>query len=608
MPSYNNFESEDKKQKDKSNQLKYGTSKNRQTDSMLKKEKFMDNLTVWVGYWRSNPHRFVNEYLQCMRLKLFQKILLFMMFKSDYFLWFASRGLGKSILTAVYCVVRCILYPGTKICIAAGKKSQSLNIISEKIKTFKEESYLLACEISEFKDGINDPRVNFHNGSYIKVVTASDNARSNRANVIVVDEFIQVPFNIIKKVLTKFLTTRRQPGFLKYPEYAGMQEPNTEIYLSSIGLKSEWYWDRFKSFLKAMLEGKRYFACGMPYHLGILSGFLDKERILNEMQEEDFDRISFSTEMECLPYGESENAFFNFKDLNQCRKLKIPSYPITNEEYIKYNGKLNKNRFYKPKKTNELRILTMDIALMGGNKNDLSVIHYIRAIPNGEEYTKLVEYTHTMEGDMTDNQALTLKRLFYDLECDICVMDTAGNSLSVYEACTKVIIDPERGTEYPAWVAMNGTKEGRAYDENAVPLIYSVGSGGKVAAELNHKMAMYAKSQFQAKKVNLLIHENEAREYLKENYSKLILDSDTYLKMILPYFQTTRLVSETVNLEMQTAGGFIKLVEPSGHRKDRYKSLEYGLYYIKLQETKLKQPDDVYAGFLDDWDTIIGMR
>jgi phage terminase large subunit len=45
------------------------------------------------------------------------------MMVSTNFLYIASRGSGKTWLTALYCVVRCILYPGTKICVASGVKS-----------------------------------------------------------------------------------------------------------------------------------------------------------------------------------------------------------------------------------------------------------------------------------------------------------------------------------------------------------------------------------------------------------------------------------------------------------------------------------------------------
>lgn len=75
----------------------------------------------WVAYWRANPHRFVADYLG-IKLFLFQKFLMYMIERTDFFMFIAARGLGKSYLIAIYCVVRCILYPGTRIVVSSGKE------------------------------------------------------------------------------------------------------------------------------------------------------------------------------------------------------------------------------------------------------------------------------------------------------------------------------------------------------------------------------------------------------------------------------------------------------------------------------------------------------
>lgn len=98
---------------------------------------------------------------------------------------------GKTWLTAVFCCVRCILYPETKIIIAAGNKSQGIEVL-EKIQDLKGNSANLNREIDEIKTGANDARCTFKNGSWLRVVASNQGARSKRANVIVVDEFRMV--------------------------------------------------------------------------------------------------------------------------------------------------------------------------------------------------------------------------------------------------------------------------------------------------------------------------------------------------------------------------------------------------------------------------------
>ena len=47
----------------------------------------------WVAYWRKNPQRFAKEYLE-MNLFLYQKILIFMIERTNTFMYITSRGQG----------------------------------------------------------------------------------------------------------------------------------------------------------------------------------------------------------------------------------------------------------------------------------------------------------------------------------------------------------------------------------------------------------------------------------------------------------------------------------------------------------------------------------
>ena len=56
-----------------------------------KSERIMNGVAYWASFYRCNPHRFVKDYLN-INLKLFQKILLYMMMCSNYFMYLAARG------------------------------------------------------------------------------------------------------------------------------------------------------------------------------------------------------------------------------------------------------------------------------------------------------------------------------------------------------------------------------------------------------------------------------------------------------------------------------------------------------------------------------------
>jgi hypothetical protein len=92
--------------------------------TMTKRDRVMQGAAIWCAFYRHNPHRFCKDYLH-LDLRLFQKIMIVMMNISTTVVFIGARGIGKTFLSAVFCVTRCILYPGTKICIASGTRGQA---------------------------------------------------------------------------------------------------------------------------------------------------------------------------------------------------------------------------------------------------------------------------------------------------------------------------------------------------------------------------------------------------------------------------------------------------------------------------------------------------
>ena len=162
-----------------------------------------------------------------------------MMFWSTTFVLIAARGLGKSYISAIYCVTRAILYPGTHVCIASGVRSQSINVLEKILLELKPASEELRAEIDEKQTKINgtNAQIVFKNTSVIKVVTAGEMARGNRCHVLLLDEYRLISKTTIDTILRKFLTLRRMPRYeeltdeQRKAEYA--KEKNLTLYLSS---------------------------------------------------------------------------------------------------------------------------------------------------------------------------------------------------------------------------------------------------------------------------------------------------------------------------------------------------------------------------------------
>lgn len=394
-----------------------------------KSKRLMDGIGYWGAFYRLNPQRFAKDYLNIQKLKLFQKINLHEMMRSTNVILFMSRGGSKSWQLALYCIVKCILYPGTQIAVASKVKGQASEIITKIDTDFTKQygwgSANLKNEISNLSTSANNPVCEFKNGSRIFVVTSNDNSRHNRANVLIVDEFRMVDPSIISTVLKRFLTAPRSPGYLTKPEYADLIERNVELYASSAYYKSNWSYEKAKTYLASMLDDNRkYYVIGLPYQLSLKERLLSREQLEDEMAEQDFDPISWSMEMECKFWGESQNAFFKSEDINKRRKIKDCFHSL--DMYRKRGLNIPELA------VGEHRILSVDVALMASkhNKNDATAMWINRGMPTDSlAYKSNYIYLETNEGLTTDELGLKVMKYFYEYNCTDLVLDVNGKPL-----------------------------------------------------------------------------------------------------------------------------------------------------------------------------------
>lgn len=155
------------------NRLKCRPRKNLKKDSY---ENLLDGVKIWTEYFRKNPHRFCMDWLG-INLYWFQQVLLYMMNICTSFCFIASRGLGKSFLTAIFVCCRAILYPGSKIVVASGNKDQAGLIITEKIEDLRRNYPALAKEILKIQNNKDSVKCIFKNGSAITAIASNDGAR-----------------------------------------------------------------------------------------------------------------------------------------------------------------------------------------------------------------------------------------------------------------------------------------------------------------------------------------------------------------------------------------------------------------------------------------------
>lgn len=543
----------------------------------------METVAERAAFYRANPQRFVRDYLGITNLKWFQEVILYMMNNCVYFMYLASRGQGKTHIFAIFCCIRCILYPGTHICVVSKTRKQAQEVLDRIVKVFMPMSVNLQSEISEIVFNGQESHIEFYNGSRIFVATANDNARHYRATLLLVDEFVKVDPTIIESVLKKFLSEIRSPKYLEKPEYAHLQERSRELYASSCWYESHWSFEKSITYLKNILEGRSYGMCALPYQLPIKEGLLIREQVEDEMSEATFSDVSFHMEMKALWWSDTDGGLYSHEDVERNRVLPYAWYPPSVVPSMQ-----DKHMRIPKKGAKEKRILSADLALMAStNKKDNDAasifINSLTPISQTKCMSNIV-YTENIEGMRADDLALMIRRRVEEYDCDYLVIDAKGLGLPIVDLLMKDMNDPQTGLIYGALDCCNNDEiSARCAVRGAPKKIWAVMG----SANFNSEAALGLREAFRQGAIRLPVSEYDCEDYLTKlsGYSKLSIGEKADLK--LPYVHTTLLGNELINLEYEAKNGIIKVQEKSGMRKDRYSSLSYNIYVAKELERRM---------------------
>jgi hypothetical protein len=570
-------------------------------DMVLEKEiseEKKKKLKNWITFYRRNLWYFCEHYMG-VTLYPYQRYWINLLSVSTTFLGIASRASAKSFIIAVYSIARCILWPGTSVVLASSTKYQAGLIISEYCATLRDNHPNIAREISGLVTNANKWRVDFHNGSNIRVVVSGDKGRGNRASLVVLEERRLIPSLTIDSIIRPFLVSRKPP-YVQNPLYSHLIEEPQEITITSAYYKShEWFLEARKALLDIVGGDLSTRATFFNYLISIKHGIKTKKQM--EKEKEKSDPITFLMEYGNIPFSSSSSAFLKINQFS--RTINRAFYPQKDDNY---NPK--KNIYDLPRSSGELRICSVDVSMRKGAQNDNTIISCARLIPTKKGYLSEYCFMESHNGQNTLSQALRIKQIYHDFGASVLVIDVANAGISVVDALSAVTKDDSRGIEYPAMTVMKHPAiEDRVYDDifnrtlgkNAEPVIFPI-SG---TAALNSAIAVAFRDRLRKKLMSFLVDEGAAEEYWLKTNNKEIMDNDDIdarAYKLNPYVQTSLCLNECLALEMTMLNGYVKLQEPPGCRKDRWSSISYLAYYVSLLDKDLLKEDDTS----DEYDSL----
>lgn len=510
-------------------------------------------------YWIQYPDRFI-DYISTQDTKItlhfYQRILLRIFFRYRRVFVTATRGTAKSWTSILALYLQCIFRPNLYKFIVAPGKAQAAKIAQENIEKIWEFFPILEGEI-EYKSFTKDyTKLVFRNGSRFDVVQARDSERGGRRHGGLVEEISDEKFDgdMLHSVVIPLMSGNRI-AMCKGVDKNEVHK--SEIYVTTAGTRQTFSFKKMQEILIDMVKGNSAFAIGTGYELPCMHNLLDVNFVVEQKESPTFNPMAFQREYESIWTGSSADSLVSLDDLNKCRILDKP------EEKA-----MDKDAQY---------VLSYDVARAEGSMNAQSALSVIKIKEKGDgTYNKHLINMYSFEGTHFLEQAQFLKRKVNEFKASILIVDSNGLGRGLVDYLITEI------DENPAYEVVNDDRYDRYKTPTSIPMLFNMNSTQKETRDSDiHNVFV---NNISNQKIKLLKSESSVKVKYFENSR---MTTEKYAELSMPFMMTDMLCDEIMNLEYRQSGNDTKIKQISkGIAKDKFSSLEYGLFWIYLQEQK----------------------
>jgi hypothetical protein len=366
------------------------------------------------------------ELISGIKLAPYQEITLKGMMNRNFSMCVWGRGCGKTFIASIFCFLQCIFEPGTKILIA-GPTFRTARFIFNNLEGIvnSKGAELLRQAFNAKPSKRNDQFEWLINGGSITAIPLSgEKIRGFRANVLVLDEFLLLPEDIIKTVLMPFLVAPQNmkerleirevenkliaDGAMKEEDRIVFENDSKMLALSSASYTFENLYKTYKEWIANIQSEEKsdvkYFISQMGYEA------LPKEMIdttvIEEAQNGGQSYSSFQREY-CAQFTDGSDSYFSAKKMHEC------TIPDSEEPTTLIKGK--KNSKY---------ILAIDPSFSNSPASDYFAMSVLELNDEKKEGALIHSYA-VAGGDLKDH----IKYLYYivrNFDIEMIVIDNAG--------------------------------------------------------------------------------------------------------------------------------------------------------------------------------------
>lgn len=544
----------------------------------------------YIAFWREYPDIFV-DFLQTggdptrkkeLNFFFYQRVFLRAAMRYKYVYMVFPRAYSKSFLSIMVLMCRCILYPRSKLFVTSGGKEQAAGIAKEKVQEICQKIPAFEREIDwrrgKTQEGKDYCKYIFKNGSYFDNVAARESSRGKRRHGGLIEECIGVDGTILNEVLIPLMNIDREcmDGTVQEAETLN----KSQIYVTTAGWKNTFPYNKLIQLLiRMVLDPEKAIVMGGTWRIPVLVGLQSKNFVQELKQDGTFNEASFDREYESRWSGTVEDAFFNGEVFDRNRKLQQPEYEAS--------GRSSDRAYY---------VLSVDV----GRKKCQSVICVFKVTPQSQgPAIKSLVNMFTMDDEHFEDQAIKIKKLYYQFKAKTVVIDGNGLGAGLMDYMVKSQVDPETDDFFPDFGVQNdddGEYKKYRTDRAEYDAIYEI----KANAPINTEAHSNAQTQMRAGKVKFLIDERIAKNKLLGTKKGQAMKPEERAAYLQPFTYTSILRDEMLNLREENEGVNIILKQANKSiTKDKFSAFEYGLYYIKQEEdSKRKRKKGRFADFM----------
>lgn len=276
------------------------------------------------------------ELISGIKLAPFQEITLKAMLNRNFSMCVWGRGCGKTFIASVFCFLQCIFEPNTKILIAGPTFRTARFIFNYLEQIVDSKGAELLAQAFGAKTKRNDQfEWKINGGSITAIPLSGEKIRGFRANVLVLDEYLLLPEDLITNVLMPFLVAPQnmkerleireiednliKEGAMKEEDRMEFSNDSKMIALSSASYTFENLYKTYKEWLEKINSKNKgdatYFISQMGYE-SLPEDMIDPI-IIEEAQSGGTSNASFQREY-CAQFTDGSDSYFSAKKMHEC--------------------------------------------------------------------------------------------------------------------------------------------------------------------------------------------------------------------------------------------------------------------------------------------------